>query len=556
MANLNYVNYDFDDLVAQLVNRLLTDPSSPWKDTYQSATGQMLINFHAYVGNMLLYYTERTAEELYLETAKNRSSIIRMVRLLNYTPKRKTSSVGILTFTLSSPLTKNVYIPAYTECQNAAGTKFVTTEDVVILAGQSSITANAIQGEKVEIAFTPDGSANYEYNINDVSIENTRMYVYENDIIWTKVTSFFESTPTSLHYKERTELDDTVTILFGDNVRGKIPTGSVLLRYVKSLGLDSNVYSAASITTINSTIYDIDGTPVTTLSVSNAASFLGGDDAENSEEIAYEAPRVFSTGDRAITKEDYEAIIDNYSSVASSNVWGENEESPPDPTMYNKVRLCVLLQNWEDPDTAFKTVLSEYLETKAQITVHYEYITAELLYIIPVVTASIVKGYSLSNADALIETAINGQFTLGDTTKIGNDIHLADIMTAVEAEESVSFHRMYLDIYQELDTDSVYDYAGVLKALTILEGSVKVYVGGVLVATDDGAGNISDPGGGTYTVTGDINYTTGVIGVDFTPEPITTISIRYQQDNNGDISVDKDQICKIQDIEITSSYVS
>ena len=556
MANLNYVNYDFDDLVEQLINRLLTDTSSPWKDTYQSSTGQMMINFHAYVGNMLLYYVERVAEEIYLDTAKNRSSVIRLVRLLNYSPKRKVSATGILTFTLAAPLSNNVYIPAYTECQTAAGIKFVTTQDVVILAGQSSITANAIQGEKIEQAFVPDGSANYEYNINDVSVENTHLYIYEDSVLWTEVTSFLESTPTSTHYKVRYELDNTVAVIWGDDVRGKIPTGLVTVRYIKSSGLDGSVYSSASITTINSTIYDSSAAIVTTITVSNAASFLGGDDAETAEEIAYEAPRVFSTGDRAVTAADYEAIIDNYASVASSNVWGENEETPPDYSMFNKVRLCLLLQNWEHPDTAFKTTLSEYLYTKSQITVRYEYRTAAVLNVIPVITARILKGYSLSDVDADIETAVNAQFSLGDTTKIGEDIHLANVMQAVEDVDGMSFHRMYFDIYQALDVDSLYDYAGTLTALDVLPSSLKVYVGSTEVATDDGANVISDPGGGVYTVSGVIDYTTGVIGVDISPSPATTVSVRYQQDNDGDIGVNKNQICKAYDVVITSSYVS
>jgi hypothetical protein len=330
----------------------------------------------------------------------------------------------------------------------------------------------------------------------------------------------------------------------------------VTVRYIKSSGLDGSVYSSASITTINSTIYDSSAAIVTTIKVSNAASFLGGDDAETAEEIAYEAPRVFSTGDRAVTAADYEAIIDNYASVASSNVWGENEETPPDYSMFNKVRLCLLLQNWEHPDTAFKTTLSEYLYTKSQITVRYEYVTAAVLNVIPVITARILKGYSLSDVDADIETAVNAQFSLGDTTKIGEDIHLANVMQAVEDVDGMSFHRMYFDIYQALDVDSLYDYAGTLTALDVLPSSLKVYVGSTEVATDDGANVISDPGGGTYTVSGVIDYTTGVIGVDISPSPATTVSVRYQQDNDGDIGVNKNQICKAYDVVITSSYVS
>jgi len=129
-------------------------------------------------------------------------------------------------------------------------------------------------------------------------------------------------------------------------------------------------------------------------------------------------------------------------------------------------------------------------------------------------------------------------------------------MQAVEDVDGMSFHRMYFDIYQALDVDSLYDYAGTLTALDVLPSFLKVYVGSTEVATDDGANVISDPGGGVYTVSGVIDYTTGVIGVDISPSPATTVSVRYQQDNDGDIGVNKNQICKAYDVVITSSYVS
>ena len=97
---LDFTDYDFDDLVDQLTNRL--KERDAWKDTYRSSTGQMLIELFSYIGNMVLYYVERRAEESYILTAKNKSSIVNLVRLLNYIPKRKASAVGILRMTLTN----------------------------------------------------------------------------------------------------------------------------------------------------------------------------------------------------------------------------------------------------------------------------------------------------------------------------------------------------------------------------------------------------------------------------------------------------------------------
>jgi len=134
---LDRVNYDFDDLVKDLQDRLkVTDA---WKDIFESGTGQMLIELWAYIGNLILYYVERRSEECYLETAQNKSSIINLVKLLNYLPKRKISGTGNLTFSLAAVLTKIVYIPKYTECQTSNGMKYLTNESGALLVGQSSL---------------------------------------------------------------------------------------------------------------------------------------------------------------------------------------------------------------------------------------------------------------------------------------------------------------------------------------------------------------------------------------------------------------------------------
>ena len=53
-------------------------------------------------------------------------------------------------------------------------------------------------------------------------------------------------------------MDDTVSVLFGDNINGKAPdSGStIVLQYIESAGADGNVTYTDKITTINDTIYN------------------------------------------------------------------------------------------------------------------------------------------------------------------------------------------------------------------------------------------------------------------------------------------------------------
>jgi len=557
---LNYVDYDFNTLVTQLADRLHQE-SEAWKDTYRSATGQMLIELFAYVGNMVLYYLERRAEESYLDTAKHKSSVINLVRLLNYVPKRKTSATGILTFSIPTAATKNIYIPKWTECQTAAGIKYVTTEDAVILVGGTTVDVNAIQGEKVDIEVVADGSAYQEDKINDNSVENTTLSVFVDGTEWSVVSTFLSSQADSEHYRIRTELDETVTILFGDGTKGKIPPSgqTKLFRYVRSDGVDGNVYATASITTINTSIYDEDEDEVENISVTNSDTFLGGDNAEDIEEIRFEAPRVFSTGDRAVTKADYVAILENYPGVANANASGEAEESPPNYDLFNRVKLVVLLQNWALPGTTFKEQLSEYLYDLAQITVKYEYVDATILQVIPVLDVKVNVGNTLSAVQDNIEEVLGQQFVLGSTARLGTSKRLSDLIHAVDDLSGVSYHHMLLEIRKVMSApyDSFYPYGGVLDATPVLEGSVRLFIGETHVAVDDGLPDSNGNGAfldqdSFYTISGVVNYATGYVGLNISPAPAEDITIRYQQDRDGDIVVTNFQICRLYDVDITA----
>jgi len=567
---LNYTAYDFDDLVVALQNRLKNKET--WVDIYRSGTGQMLIELLAYVLNSGLYYTERRAEESYLSTAKNRSSVIALVSLLNYVPKRKTSATGNLTFSIVSPLTKIVFIPKYTECQSVSGLKYLTNESTVIEKGQTSVSASSIQGELKQIEVTSNGIINQEYLINSINVENSAdttnptLRVLIDSVVWTNVDSFINSTNISEHYRIINEMDGKVTVKFGDNINGKAPIdgSTIIIKYIDTDGLDGNVSSSDKITTINDTIYDEDGDSVT-ITVTNEDIFLGGDDEEDIEEIRYEAPRVFKTGDRAVTKTDFISILENYSGVASVNVWGENEEAETagvdaDYEMLNKVKICIILQEWELPGTTFKATLSDYIYDKSMLTVKYEFVVPTFLLVIPTLRITVVKGSSLSQTQTDVEDILADQFLLGSTTKLGTMIKYSNVIAAINDLDDVAYVTMELEIYKVLSDsyDSFHDWGATLDALDVKPESIRLFVDGTYVTSDedngDGTGTF-DGVVGDYTISNsDIDYSTGILTLDINPDP-SSVYIRYQQDEHDNIVPTFRQICKLEDIDITNIEV-
>jgi len=563
---LNYVNYDFDSIVLQLQDRLRA--TGAWKDIYRSSTGSMLIEFLAYVLNLTNYYTERRAEESFLSTAQNLSSVRNLVSLLNYQPKRKTSSIGNLQFSIPLALTTIVFIPKYTNCESTDGVKFLTNESAAIQKGQTFVTVSSIQGELAQLEIVSNGLVSQEYLLNSVDVENSgdsdnlTLRVIIDGTEWTLVSSFLNSASTDKHYRIINEMDGTVSVLFGDNINGKSPdSGStILIQYIKSVGLSGNVSNTGTITTLKDTIYDEDSDAVSNVSVTNTSSFLGGDDEEDIEEIRYEAPQVFKTGDRGVTRNDFISIIRNQSGVADVNVWGENEEAEAAGVdavqdMLNKIKICIVLQNWLLPDSVFKAALSEDIYLKSMQTVKYEYVIAKILYVIPKLVVKVKTGHSLSQTQVDIEAALADQFLLGDTTKLGTLVKYSGILAAIQDLVGVSYVNMILEVRKELsDTySSFFNWGATLEVIDVKPETVRLFIDDDFVVTDvdGGAGIGTFSSAGSYTISGTVNYSTGVLTVDISPAPATVL-VRYQQEGDGNVTPSLRQIAKLYDTDITS----
>jgi hypothetical protein len=489
--SLNYANYNFNAIVAQLTDKL--KEKDPVWDSFESSTARTLIELFAYVGEMLMYTAERRAQESYLETAQLKSSVINIVRLINYQPRRIVSSTGTFTFSIASPRSTNVYIPKYTECQRNDGTKFLTSVDAILYAGSTSVNVSGIQGSLIQDPLLSDGSENQEFVINETAIENSNFFIVNESVQWTKVSSFVESQSASTHYRLILNNDETVTLRFGDNKFGKIPTDSTTINvsYIKSAGSSGNVFSTGVITTLNSTLFDENGVSVT-VTVTNSSLFLGGDDAEDIDQIRYNAPRIFATAERAVTRSDYISQLEDYPSVAAVNVWGENEENPPNQDFLNKIRISILLDGWNLAGTTFRQTLSDFLKTKASLTVQYEFLDPDIIQLEAVVTASTAQNNSLSNVETAISSALDDVFSLGNVD-IGETIRYGDVVQAIEAASGVLFSFTELKLTQTIGTGngSSTTFTDILELTRIKDSSVHIYKDGVLTGYSNSADGLT-----------------------------------------------------------------
>jgi len=307
--------------------------------------------------------------------------------------------------------------------------------------------------------------------------------------------------------------------------------------------------------TLNSTIYDQYGNPQT-VTVTNTVPILGGENAETINQIKANAPQVFSAGDRAVTAADFVSLILNFPGVAAVNVFGENENNPPNYNMMNQVQFCIILQNWADPSISpnWKEALSAYLYSKSLTTVRYSFVSPVILPIVPILYVKLVQGTSVSQIQGQISAAINNLFILGDTITFAQPVYQASVIDAIENINGVVNCHVSLNI-QNILSGSGASWSTTLSALNVLPGSAQLWVGNVQVAVDNGLGT-GWTGMNSYTLSGStISYTTGAVSItNLTPNPGAGVipTILYSQNNTGDIQPSQNQICQLNAIQYSS----
>jgi len=96
--NVDFQSYDFDNLRRTMIDYVRTNFPEDFNDYIESSEYLALIDLIAYVGQNIAFRVDLNARENFLELAERRESILRLARLINYSPSRNTPSTGLLKF--------------------------------------------------------------------------------------------------------------------------------------------------------------------------------------------------------------------------------------------------------------------------------------------------------------------------------------------------------------------------------------------------------------------------------------------------------------------------
>lgn len=278
-----------------------------------------MISIWAGIAEMLGYYIDNVAREVYLSTARRYDSARKISELFDYRIRGPISASVDITFTINAPLATDFTIDAGTILNTQDGIVFITINPGVILSGDTEVLIPAVQ--QLDVAEITVGSSNGLINqsfeltsgISDKSIKvivGTVEYEFKDSLAF--------SNSTDQVFTSSLNDDQNMEIRFGNNIQGLVPPigTDIKVTYATTSGALGNVSDGA----INNLV-----TPITipnsgTIVAVNENRSSGGADVESLDNLRKNIPLSIRTLSRAVTRQDYVDISELVPGVSKADV--------------------------------------------------------------------------------------------------------------------------------------------------------------------------------------------------------------------------------------------
>lgn len=443
-------------------------------------------------------YSEYNSFENYWNLARNKSSLLQLAPMHGYIVPRKRSAIGTLEISTSenfdTAYDKEISIKKF--FQFSGNNIYVcSSDDNTLLPSQTSTTIIAKQGEVKYVKFSAEGN-NYETKtILDDSVDNDLFELRVNGVVWNCVDSLFLYGENDQVYHIKTLPNfKGIELCFGNGIFGKKLNQNdyVEFTYISTLGEDGNIFSNGLIDTVESQAYDSSGNAIK-LYVRNITSFNGGKNYPSIEEIRELSPKIYQTGQRASSVEDYTTILKNINYITKVLVWGVYEElieKKIDPWLTdnnydevyikpqdNVVHLALLNDAYEELTHDEKTETVQLIYNKCDPTDIIKFETPIIIPLLFKIDAKIKStAYNLSDVKSNILNTLNDNYNI-KYMDFGKNIYNSDFVRLIDEVDGVDNHNsQILMIYDNLKFKSPYECNVTLPIHPIKYSTVKIYI--------------------------------------------------------------------------------
>lgn len=398
-VNLNVTELDFD-LIKNNIKTYLQAQGKYNDYDFEGSGMSILLDILAYNTHYNAMTAHFALNEAFLDSAQIRGNVVSHAKLLGYVPRSVISSSAVVNITVNNP----IGTPPPATLTLERGTKLSTVIDgeeyqFVVLESRT-VNYDSINNrfffENVQIKNgkfktmtyrIDEFISNQKFEIPDEDIDTTTMRVriksHDNSTnydIYTLFTELNNIDGNSKVYFLQENQSSKYEISFGDGIIGKKPTSNniVEVEYVYSTGEDANGARQFEM------VSEVGGNSDIAISVVSASS--GGSTRESIESIRFNSPLAYITQNRAVTADDYKAIITkHYGDIDAISVWGGEDSSPPD---YGKVFISIKPKTGEVLSASEKSYIVENILkgknvvsiTPVMVDPQYTYITLETFF--------------------------------------------------------------------------------------------------------------------------------------------------------------------------------
>ena len=348
-------NLDFNQIKTSLKEYMRAQSDFSDYD-FEGSTLSVLIDTLAYNTYYTAFNTNMVVNELFIDSATLRDNVVAIAKQLGYRPKSATSPTAYVSFTVNytNPTTDKELIlkkgTGFTATYDNSIYNYVTIDDVKaqVANGVATFTNVAVnEGTQITNTFVVStavksqrfilDNANIDTNTIRVKVYPTggsfnEPYLVADNILGVDGTS-------KVFFLDEIE-DERYEILMGDGVLGKKLENNARIEvsYLVTSGPASNGVRSFVFSGVLENTNNVSPTSFTT-TINSTVAASGGEEIESTQKIKYTAPKAYGTQERAVTADDYEAIVRKvYPATSDIIIFGGEDQEPP---QYGKVFIVL-----------------------------------------------------------------------------------------------------------------------------------------------------------------------------------------------------------------------
>ena len=355
MPYTQVANLDFNDIKDTLKEYLRSNSDFTDYD-FEGSTLSILLDTLAYNTYYTAFNTNMVVNELFIDSATLRDNVVAIAKQLGYRPKSATSPVAYISFTVNytnptsdkelllkkgtgftTTFDNNIFNYVVLEdvkAQVANDTAIFT--DVAVYEGNQLVNTFLINNAVKSQRFVLD-NPNIDTNTIRVKVFPTggsfnEPYLVADNILGVDGTS-------KIFFLEEIE-DERYEILLGDGVIGKKLESGARME-VSYLTTSASLSNGVKTFVFSGVLENVEGVSPTsfTTTINSTVASAGGEEIESTKKIKFTAPKAFGTQDRAVTSQDYEAIVRKvYPATSDIIIFGGEDQEPPE---YGKVFIVL-----------------------------------------------------------------------------------------------------------------------------------------------------------------------------------------------------------------------